>query len=470
LHDDFPALKGRAKVIPTLRVEYPFKMTTSSPAPGLARRLGPFSAAMIVMGGIVGAGIFKNTYVVAERVHTTPLILACWLLGGAVAMAGAFVYAELAARRPLLIGGQYAYLRDAFHPLVGFLYGWALLLVIQTGGMAGVAIIFAQYFRELIPVPLGDRIVAAGALLILTVINCLGVRAGAAVQNVLMVIKILAITGLILCAIVFVGFPQLGFTPALDRPASLGLIAIFAAAMGPVMFTYGGWHTASFVAAEMRDPKRDLARGLLYGVLGVIALYLAVVLVCVGTLGPGGLAQATAPASAVMKLALGERGVRFIAAGIAISTLGFLSQSMLTAPRVYFAMADDKLFFKSVARIGSRSRAPIVAIALQGILAATIVFFRSFSQIVDYVVSVDFVAYGLTATCLFVFRYRDRAGDEPGYRVPGHPLTTLFFTLVCWAVVTGTVYSYPKNGLIGWVIVLAGVPVYFFWQWWRREQ
>src|SRR5204862_4050280 len=151
--------------------------------PQLARKLGPFSAAMIVMGGIIGAGIFKNPNVVASRVHTTPLILGCWLLGGLVAMAGAFVYAELAARKPQLVGGQYAYLRDAYHPMVGFLYGWALLLVIQSGGMAAVAVTFARYFLNLTHLNASDKFIAAAALLVLTIINCLGVKAGSLVQN-----------------------------------------------------------------------------------------------------------------------------------------------------------------------------------------------------------------------------------------------------------------------------------------------
>ncbi len=398
------------------------------------------------------------------------LDLGCWLLGGLVAMAGAFVYAELAARKPQLVGGQYAYLRDAYHPMVGFLYGWALLLVIQSGGMAAVAVIFAQYFLELIHLPVSSSLVAVVTLLLLTIINCLGVKAGAAVQNALMVIKILAIAGLIVSALVFVGTPQFSLTQALDRPASLGVLAIIAAGMGPVMFAYGGWHTASFVAAEMRDPKKDLARGVVIGVLGVVVLYLAVNFVCVAALGAKGLSEASAPASAVMRLALGERGARLIAVGIAISTLGFLSQSILTAPRVYFAMAEDKLFFKQVARVDPRTQAPFVAIALQGVLAATIALSGKFDQILDYVVSVDFIAYGLTAACLFVFRHRDRGGTQTtDYRVPGHPITTLFFILVCWAVVAGTIYSHPENTVIGLAIVLAGVPVYFFWNWWRSE-
>ena len=313
---------------------------------------------------------------------------------GLVALAGAFIYAELAAQRPYLVGGQYAYLREAYHPAVGFLYGWALLLVVQTGGMAAVAVTFAQYFLDLTHLPLPDWLVATLTLGILTIINCLGVKAGSAVQNVLMVIKILAIVLLVVCALWFVGIPNLSQSSVLDRPVSIGLIAIFAAGMGPVMFSYGGWHTASFVAAEIKNPERNLSRGLLIGVMGVVVLYLAANFVYVGALGADGLAQAKTPASSVMSLALGERGARLIAVAIVISTLGFLSQSMLTAPRVYFAMAEDKLFFKSIAWVGPRSRVPVVAIALQGLFAAIIALSGKFEQILDYVVSVDFIAYG----------------------------------------------------------------------------
>ena len=292
-----------------------------------------------------------------------------------------------------------------------------------------------------------------------------------------MVIKILAIGMLVVCAFWFVGIPNLSLSPALDGQPSFGLVAAFAAAMAPVMFSYGGWHTASFVAAEMRRPERDLSRGLLIGVFGVVLLYLLANVVYVGVLGAAGLAQNVTPASSVMQLALGEKGARLIAVGIAISTLGFLSQSMLTAPRVYFAMAEDKLFFKSVAWVGPKSRVPVVAIALQGIWAAFIASRKNFEQILDYVVSVDFIAYGLTASCLLIFRHREQKlraasiSNDPTirYRVPGHPFTTIFFIAVCWSVVAGTVYSYPGNTVIGLAIVLAGIPVYFFWRWWRRD-
>ena len=430
---------------------------------------------MIVMGGIVGSGIFINPYVVARQVHTPALILGAWVAGGLIALAGAFIYAELAARRPHL-GGQYAYLREAYHPAVAFVYGWALLLVTQTGGMAAVAVTFARYFRDLTHTPLSDALLAAFSLAGLTIINCLGVRAGGSTQNLLMVLKIVAIGGLVGCGYFLIGRAPVPLRPVLDRPPSFGLLTAFGAAVVPVLFSYGGWQTASFLSAELRQPKRDLPRGLMIGVAGVIVLYLSVNLVCIRVLGVAGLAATMVPASSVMRAALGERGAALIAIGIAISTLGFLAQGMLTAPRVYFAMAEDGLFFRSVSWVSPRTRVPVVAIALQGGLAVLIALSGRYEQILNYVVSVDFIFFGLTATCLFVFRRRSgqpREGqtrqDEVGYRVPGHPVTTALFVAACWLVVVNTVYTYPENTFIGVAIMLAGIPAYFFWRWWRRN-
>jgi APA family basic amino acid/polyamine antiporter len=425
------------------------------------------------MGGIIGSGIFMNPYVVARQVTTPFLILFAWALGGLIALTAAFIWAELAALRPE-VGGQYAYLREAYHPLVAFLYGWGLLLVIQTGGMAAVAVTFARYFLELTNLQVADWLVALLALGSLTVINCLGVRAGGTVQSFLMVLKIIAIFGLILCGLFLAGQSRSGVAPGglLDRPVSFSLLTAIGAAMVPVLFAYGGWQTASFVSGEIREPRKNLPRALIIGVTGVVILYLAVNFVCVRALGVSGLANTETPASDVMRLALGPAGARAIAAGIAISTLGFLSQGMLTAPRVYFAMADDRLFFKSVAWLHPKTRVPIIAIALQGVLAMIIARSGRYDQILNYVVSVDFIFFGATALCIFVFRRRKTAENtrapenlSPGTTVPGHPVTTALFVAVCWLVVINTVYRYPENTLIGLAILLAGIPAFLFWRW-----
>jgi basic amino acid/polyamine antiporter, APA family len=240
------------------------------------------------------------------------------------------------------------------------------------------------------------------------------------------------------------------------------------AAMVPVLFAYGGWQTASFVAGEIREPQKNLPRALIIGVTGVVLLYLLVNFVCVRVLGVSGLANTETPATDVMRLALGATGARLIAAGIAISTLGFLSQGMLTAPRVYFAMAEDGLFFKSVGRLHPKTHVPVLAIVIQGLLAIVIALSGRYEQILNYVVSVDFIFFGATALCTFMFRRKPIAaalGRRRIMSVPGHPVTTALFVAVCWLVVINTVYRYPQNTLIGLFILLAGIPAFFFWRW-----
>ena len=439
--------------------------TAGTTEPTLARRLGPFDATMIVMGGIIGAGIFVNPSVVARQVHTPALVIGAWIVGGAIALVGAFVYAELAVLRPR-VGGQYAYLRDAYHPIVAFLYGWTLLLVVQTGGMAGAAIIFGRYFRELSGLGIPEQVVAATTLAILTIVNCLGVRAGSNLQSALMLTKLAAIAVLIGAGLFLVTpAPSMSAVNPTDSGGAVGL----ATAMVPVLFAYGGWQTASFVSGEMRDPRRDLPRGLMIGVVLVIALYLSVTFVCLRALGVDGLAQTSTPASEVMRRALGDRGARLIALGIAISTVGFLSQSILTAPRVYYAMARDGVFFSAVGRLDARSRVPVIAIVLQGVWAAVIALTGKYDQILNYVVSIDVLFFGLTGASLLIFRARAKRADADSerdtmVRVPWHPITTIVFVLACWAVSATTIIQYPRNAGIGVAILLAGVVVYQLWR------
>ena len=441
---------------------------------------------MIVMGGIIGAGIFTNPYVVAQQVHTPLLILGAWAVGGLIALAGAFIYAELSSQ-VTESGGQYVYLREALHPVVGFVYGWSLLFVIQTGGMAAVALIFANHIFELGGVTANEwsaALLGSAALAVLTVVNCFGVRAGTMTQNLFMVLKLVAIGALVIIGMTLTSSAPATSPQLVASSSTWQLLIAFGAALIPAQFAYGGWQTACFVAGEVREPKKTLPRGLLLGVLGVIVVYLSVNYVCVHVLGAGGLAQTKTPASSVMRLALGDKGGRLIAAGIAISTIGFLSQSMLTAPRVCFAMAEDKLFFRQLASL-NRARAPAFAIALQGALAIVIALVATrFEKILNYVVSVDVVFFALSAVCVFVFRSRSRklsvseraqAGTATGalpksrvsaadtFRIPGHPLTTLFFIGACAVITFSLLYKFPLNSAISFGIMLLGVPAYFVW-------
>jgi APA family basic amino acid/polyamine antiporter len=444
------------------------------PRPTLAAHLGLFDATMLVMGGIVGSGIFINAYVVAGLVHTPALILGAWLAGGAIALAGAFIYAELADRMPK-VGGQYAYIREAYHPLLGFLYGWSCLLVIHAGGSAAVAVTFAKYCSVFSHGAVPEKFIAVTVVLAFTVVNCLGVRAGGGVQSVFMLLRIVAIALIVACGVRLVFWPigwpppnaaHTAWLPVLDRPLSFDLLTVFGATMIPVLFAYGGFQTSNYVAGEIREPRKNLPKALLLGVIGVIVLYVSANFIYVQALSPAGLAATATPASAVMSRALGSLGSSLIAIAIAISTLGFLSQAMLSYPRVAFAMAEDGVLPSVFARLGTRNHAPVAAIALLGALISATVLLGTYEQILSYVVVMDWLFFGLSASCLFVFRARDarRGGaavQEPGYRVPGHPWTTGVFVAVAWLVVLNTIYKYPRNAGIALCILFAGVPVYF---------
>ena len=431
----------------------------------LARRLGLFDITMLVMGGMIGSGIFMNPSLVARSVHTPILVLGAWVFGGFIALLGAFIYGELSNRWPE-VGGQYAYLREAFHPLLAFLYGWVLLLVVQTGGMAAVSVIFARYFVDLTGLQVPASAVAIVTLTVLTVANCLGVKSGSNIQSALMLLKISAIALLVVAGIWLVRGSKFSVTPMADDPLSPGLLSSFGAAMVPVLFAYGGWQTGCFVAGELREPRRDLPRALLLGVLGVIVLYVAVNFVCLRALGVTDLARTDTPASAVMQVALGRPGAIVIALGITISALGFLSQSVLTAPRVYFAMAKDGVFFRRLAWVHPRTRVPVFAIILQSAWTMLIVLSGTYGQILNYVTAMDWIFFGLTASCLFVLRRREASTAH--MRVPWHPTSTVLFCVVSWSVVANAVYTYPHDTLIGLGILVAGVPVYFLWSKFRR--
>jgi basic amino acid/polyamine antiporter, APA family len=439
----------------------------------LAARIGLFDATMIVMGGIVGSGIFINPYVVAKAVHTPALILGAWVAGGAIALVGALAYAELGGRMPK-VGGPYAYLSAAFHPALGFLYGWGSLLVIHAGGTAAVAVTFAKYFRALLGTDGNESAIAVTAVVLLVAVNCAGVKAGSGVQSGFMVLRILSIAMIVVCGGWFVMAgrgagerAEFMWRPVLDRAASMDLATAFGAALVPVMFAYGGWYVSNYVAGEIKEPRKNLPRALVLGMLGVIALYVTVNFVYVEVLGARGLAATETPASAAMMKALGTRGAALIGAAISLSTLGFLSAAMLTYPRLFYAMAEDGLLPAALARVGERTRVPTIAIVMQGAVTIATALIGKYEKILSYVVVMDWIFFGLTASCLFVFRAREKAYD--GYRMPGHPWTTGTFVAIAWLIAFNTTYKNPLTAGAALCILLAGVPVYFLMRGRSRE-
>ena len=427
----------------------------------LARRLGAFDAGLIVMGGIIGTGIFRNPSVVAQSVHAGWAIMTVWVAGGFVAVLGAFVFAELAARRPS-DGGLYAYMREAFHPVIAFMYGWTLLLASQSGGMASAALTFAGYFQPLTGLSVNPQLLAFIVLAVFTIVNCLGVRQGSNVQNFFMVLKIAAIAGLI--AVGLFAHPTAAAAAAAPSVgSSLTLFGAMAVSMIAVLFAYSGWQTSSFMTGELKNPERTLPIGMLWGVGGVIVLYVLVNVVCLRVLGASGLVHTTAPASEVLRAFMGPRGAQIIAALISLSTLGFLSNQILTSPRVYHAMAQDGLFFRQIAWLHPKTRVPVVAIALQGAFAIAITFLKDYAQILNYVIGIDYVFFALSAIAIFVFRARDRRAGraKPLFCIPLHPFTTALFLVITVAVVL-TTYASSRAGA-AWSLgaLLSAIPIYY---------
>jgi basic amino acid/polyamine antiporter, APA family len=454
--------EGRGSCYPNTRAPTIFcGVSASVTGVTYARRLGLFSATMAVIGGIIGGGIFLTPSTVATRVGSASFILIAWVVGGLVALIGAFCYAELGARRPRA-GGGYVYLREAWGPLPAFLYGWALLLVIATGAIAAVAVTFASYALAL--VGLSPRLtapVAVGAIVLLTGVNYVGVKPAAVTQNVFTVLKLAALAALIIVGLSFSTSTAL-YRPLPPSTAPDGLwggVVALGTALVPILFTYGGWQQTNFIAEEIVDPERNLPRALVLGVVVVVAGYLLANLAYLRVLGPGGLAASSAPAAAVMRAVLGPAGSTIIAAGIAISTFGFLNLVILVTPRVFHAMAADGVFVPSLARLHPVYRTPTAALLLQATWAIVLTLSGTFGQLVSYVAFGDWIFFGLTAAGLFVYRARDRL-SAPGYRVPGYPWTPLLFVVAAVFVVASSVRASPMHALIGAGLIAVGVPVY----------
>lgn len=434
-------------------------------ADGYLRRIGLFSGTMAVVGGIIGGGIFRTPATVAERLGSSYLVLLVWVIGGIVALIGAFCFGELGQRRPRA-GGGYVYLRETWGPLPAFLYGWTLVLVIATGAIAAVAVTFANYALALAGMP--ERLtvpVAVGAIVLLAGINYVGVKPAAITQNIFTILKLLALATLI-------GIGLLAVTPTVPyRPLpSLtgGGVEALGTALVPILFTYGGWQQANFIAEEIVEPERNLPRALVLGVAIVVTVYLLTNIAYLRVLGVAGLAASTAPAADTMHVLLGPIGGKIIAAGIAISTFGFLNLVILVTPRVLQAMAADGVFFARLAVLHPRYRTPSAAIVSLAACAIVLTLTGTFGQLVDYVTFGDWIFFGLTVAGLFIYRRRETGNENREtaavFRVPGYPVTPALFVLAAAFVVFSAIRSNPVNAAIGAGLIALGVPVFLYWR------
>ena len=424
------------------------------------RELGLFDAALVVAGGIVGVGIFANPSNVARILETPALILLAWTIGGAVALIGGFVWAELGSRFPD-VGGQYVYLARAYPPVIGFLYGVALLFIINGGSLAAVSMLFASYVdRTFVPVgPTGIRVVAALALTLLTAVNAVGVRAGKLTNNVLMTAKVGGIAVLVALAFGRGANPASNFA-AVSAPIAGTWLSLMLTALVPILFAYGGWQSCASIAGEIKEPARNLSRANVAGVLLVIALYLSLNVAYLWALTPAQVAASPALAADMARSIAGETGARFVAVLITISSLGFLAVVIMTGARLYYAMAVDGLFFPQAATLHPRYHTPVFALWFQAAVSLVLMASNTYDQLLSYVVFADWLFFGLTAGALFVVRARGGAEPAGVFRVPGHPFSTGVFILVAAGVVINSFFVYPTQSMIGTAILAGGAVLY----------
>lgn len=420
---------------------------------------------MVVIGGIIGAGIFLNPAIVAQRVHTTAFILATWIIGGAVALIGALAFAELGARRPRA-GGGYVYLTEAFGPIYAFLYGWTFLLIINSGGIAAVAVTFARYTVDLFAVsPSYVKPLAAALLVVLSAVNYFGVRSGSITQNIFTVLKLVALAALIFAGVFLArGGATVASAPALQ---GLGTVRVLGIALIPVLFAYGGWQYQNNIASEIIDPERTIPRAMIIGMFVVVAVYVLANVAYIRTLGPSGLATSVAPAADTMRRVVGPLGGSLMAAGIMVSTIGFVNSGILSAPRMLQAMAADGLFFRFAARIHPRYRTPSGGILIQAVWALTLALSGTYGQLLDYVVFGDWIFFGLIVATVFAYRRRDATAspaEQATYRMPGYPLLPALFVIVAAFVVASSIASTPRNAVLGMLLIAAGIPAFLFWR------
>jgi APA family basic amino acid/polyamine antiporter len=442
---------------------------------GLVRGLGPWDAALVTIGSILGTGIFITTGDMARALPHPGLLLVAWLMGGLLTIAGALSYAELGALFPRA-GGQYVFLKEAYGPVLGFLFGWAAFWVIMSGGIATLAVGFGEYLGPFIPFFSTTHVVfslggwavnggqLAGALVIvaLTAVNYLGLREGAGLQNAVTVVKIGSLLGLA----VFGLLAPVHESPRLFAPLAGGYgLAAFGVAMIAVLWSYDGWYAVTNLAGEMRRPGRDLPIGLIAGTAAVTLLYTLMNLVYMRALPIGVMAESPRIGEATAVVLFGPWGGRLITAAVLVSTFGCISSTILFAARIYLPMAEDGVFFPVLARIHPRHRTPSASILAQGLWSVLLTFSGTYEQLYTYVVFAAVLFHALTGAAVLVLR-RTRPDAPRPYRTWGYPFVPVVFVLASLAMAANTLLEKPKESLFGLAIFALGLPAY---AWWRRS-
>jgi APA family basic amino acid/polyamine antiporter len=431
----------------------------------LPRKLSILDSAAIVVGTVIGSAVFIVPSSVAQNLHTTPSFLGVWVFTGLLSFFGALAYAELGAMMPAT-GGQYVYLREAYGPLPAFLCGWAFFLVIQSGSIATLAAGFSIYLSYF--VPLGTvlaRLVSVALILTLTLVNYRGVRQGAAVQNAFAALKLAGIAILVGSALFATreAAPPPGPAPP---PFSLQSFGI---AMIACLWAYEGWYCLSFVAGEVKNPRKNIPLALALGVAVIMTIYLSANVAYMRVLPLAEIAETPRVAATVAERTLGALGGAFVSLTILLSIAGSTNGTILTAARVYFAQARDGLFFSRVSEIHPRFETPGFSLLFQGVWASILAASGSYEKLFSYVIFAAWIFYGMTVLGVLILRRRQPDRERP-YRMWGYPVTPVLFAAVSFWFVGNTLMTTPGPSIMGLAIIATGVPVYFYWRRGRRAE
>ncbi|UCF37261.1 MAG: amino acid permease [Acidobacteriota bacterium] len=429
--------------------------------PRLTRALGLTDCTMLVVGAIIGSGIFLTPSIIARTVQNVESVLLIWIAGGILTFCGAVSYAELGAMYPEA-GGIYVFLAKCYGKLVAFLFGWCFFLVILPGAIATLANAFAIYTAYLVGIPLwGAKLLAVVLVLVLTTLNCLGIKAGARTQNLLTVIKVASLIG-IACVLFIFDHSAPNVAAGEGEVPGFPPIAAIGVAMIAVLWSYDGWHLVTSAAGEVRNPGRNFTGGLLLGTAIVAALYLLVNLAYLHMLSFAEITASAQVASAAMERAIGPSGGFVVAIAIVLSISGAMNSNILGGPRVPFAMALDGLFFRKVAYVSPRYHVPTAAIVMVGCVASILTWVGTFEVLFNAVIFVSWIFYGLGAAAVIVLRKRDPLRERP-YRAWGYPVVPITFALAALALVINNIVNNFGPSVGGLTVVATGLPAYYFW-------
>jgi len=453
---------------------------TQQDSPQLLRKMNLLDSTFLVIGAIVGSGIFMTTGFIAEYLPSPFMILIIWLLGGFFAMSGALAFAELGAMYPRA-GGQYIYLREAYGPWAGFLYGWGFFWVIECGGVAALAVGFAEYFGYFVPslstktyllkfhllsldysLSVG-QLIAVASILFLSAINYLGIKSGILVQNIFTFLRIAAVAVLIVLGL------TLGSKAGVTSPDGLFTgdmsfsIKLFGLALIAVLWTYDGWYSVNCAAGEIKNPGKNIPRGLILGTLSVTLIYFLVNVVYVTALPVERMKGVARIGELASTQLFGPTATLFISGTIMISIFGCLSASILYGPRVFFAMAQDRCFFKSMRYVHPRYRVPTKAIVWQGIWSSLLCLSGTYQDLFEYVVFALVIFWAATGLAVIILRFKQPETPRP-YKAWGYPVLPILFVLINLGVFLNTIWAQPLQSLIGLLILIAGIPAFLYWK------